>query len=88
MSIEDFFALLKKHLSEKDLTRMMEFTNAMPTERRASFMQFLSERETHAPEVGCDAPDFVLPKLGDNERVQLSAFRGHKPVALIFGSYT
>ena len=49
MPIEDFFALLKKHLSEKDLTRMMEFTNAMPPERRASFMQFLSERETHAP---------------------------------------
>jgi hypothetical protein len=88
MPIEDFFALLKKHLSEKDLTRMMEFTNAMPPERRASFMQFLSERETHAPAVGADAPDFVLPKLGGNESAQLSAFRGHKPVALIFGSYT
>jgi len=88
MRLEDFFALLKKHLSEKDLTRMMEFTNSMPPERRVSFMQFLSERETHAPAVGTDAPDFVLPKLGDNESVQLSAFRGHKPVALIFGSYT
>jgi hypothetical protein len=88
MPIEDFFALLKKHLSEKDLTRMMEFTNAMAPERRVSFMQFLAERETHAPVVGADAPDFELPKLGDNERVQLSAFRGYKPVALIFGSYT
>jgi len=88
MPLEDFFALLKKHLSEKDLARMMEFTNAMPPERRVSFMEFLSERETHAPAVGADAPDFVLPKLGDNESVQLSAFRGHKPVALIFGSYT
>jgi hypothetical protein len=88
MPIEDFFALLKKHLSEKDLTRMMEFTDAMAPERRVSFMQFLSERETHAPVVGADAPDFELPKLGDNQRVQLSAFRGHKPVALIFGSYT
>jgi hypothetical protein len=88
MPIEDFFALLKKHLSEKDLTRMMEFTNAMPPERRVSLMQFLSERETHAPAVGADAPDFVLPELGDNQRVQLSGFRGHKPVALVFGSYT
>ena len=88
MPIEDFFALLKKHLSEKDLTRMMEFTNAMSPERRVSFMQFLSERETHAPAVGADAPDFVLPGLDDNQRVQLSAFRGQKPVALIFGSYT
>jgi hypothetical protein len=88
MPIEDFFALLKKHLSAKDLTRMMEFSNAMTPERRASFMQFLSERETHAPAVGTDAPDFALPKLGDDERVRLSQFRGHKPVALIFGSYT
>ena len=88
MPIEDFFALLKQHLSEKDLTRMMEFINAMPAERCVSFMQFLSERETKAPAVGADAPDFVLPKLGDSERVQLSTFRGHKPVALIFGCYT
>jgi len=86
--MEDFFALLKKHLSEKDLARMMEFTNAMPQERRVAFMRFLSERETHAPAVGADAPDFELPKLGDSERVRLSGFRGHKPVALIFGSYT
>jgi hypothetical protein len=88
MPIEDFFALLKRHLSEKDLTRMMEFTNAMPAERRASFMQFLSERETHAPAVGADAPDFVLAKLDDNQKLRLSGFCGHKPVALIFGSYT
>jgi hypothetical protein len=51
-------------------------------------MQFLSERETHAPAVGADAPELVLPELGDNQRVQLSGFRGHKPVALVFGSYT
>jgi len=88
MPFDDFQALLKKHLSEKDLTRMMEFTNAMPVERRASFMQFLAERETQAPAVGSEAPDFELSKLGSNERVRLSAFRGEKPVALIFGSYT
>ena len=88
MPFDDFQALLKKHLSEKDLTRMMEFNNAMPVERRGSFMQFLAERETHAPAVGSEAPDFELSKLGSNERVRLSAFRGEKPVALIFGSYT
>jgi len=88
MPLDDFFALLRKHLSDKDLTRMMEFTNAMPPERRATFMRFLSERETHAPAVGTTAPDFELPKLGSVERVRLSAFREQKPVALIFGSYT
>jgi hypothetical protein len=65
MPIEDFFALLKKHLSQKDLARMIEFTNAMPPERPVSFRQFLSERETHAPAVGADAPDFVLAKPDD-----------------------
>ena len=88
MPLDEFFALLQKHLSQKDLARMMEFTGAMPPERRASFMQFLAERETHAPAVGAPAPDFELSKLGGPERVRLSAFRGRKPVALIFGSYT
>jgi hypothetical protein len=34
------------------------------------------------------APDFSLPVLHSQETVQLAAFRGQKPVALIFGSYT
>jgi len=34
------------------------------------------------------APDFRLPVLHSQETVQLAAFRGQKPVALIFGSYT
>jgi len=41
--------------------------------------------------VGKMAPDFALPKLHGVEGdalVRLSSFRGKKPVALIFGSYT
>jgi len=34
------------------------------------------------------APDFRLPVLHTQEMVQLASFRGQKPVALIFGSYT
>ncbi|HKW96214.1 MAG TPA: hypothetical protein VJN43_00705 [Bryobacteraceae bacterium] len=34
------------------------------------------------------APDFHLHKLHSAETVQLASFRGQKPVALIFGSYT
>lgn len=36
------------------------------------------------------APDFNLPFLAqpDGERVALSAQRGQRPVALVFGSYT
>ncbi len=88
MGLDTFIELLRKHLSEKDFGRMMAFTAAMAPERRTAMMQFLAERETLAPAVGADAPDFELPRLGGAERVRLSAFRGRKPVALIFGSYT
>jgi hypothetical protein len=41
------------------------------------------------PKAGDDAPDFELPLLGvKGKTVKLSSFRGDKPVALIFGSYT
>ena len=88
MSMESFMDLLRKHLSDKDFNRMMAFTAAMEPERRIALMQFLAERETLAPDVGAEAPDFKLPRLGSDEPVQLSSFRGRKPVALIFGSYT
>ncbi len=34
------------------------------------------------------APDFQLSTSDKKSRVRLSSFRGHKPVVLIFGSYT
>ncbi len=41
------------------------------------------------PGVGELAPDFTLPYADNAEKsVKLSSFRGKKPVALIFGSYT
>jgi hypothetical protein len=88
MSLDNFMELLRKNLSAKDFGGMMAFVAAMPPERRTAMMQFLAERETLAPAVGADAPDFDLPQLGATERVRLSDFRGRKPVALIFGSYT
>lgn len=88
MSMDTFMDLLRKHLSDTDFNRMMAFTAAMEPERRIAMMQFLAERETLAPAVGSAAPDFKLPRLGSGEAVQLSSFRGRKPVALLFGSYT
>lgn len=38
--------------------------------------------------VGDFAPNFALPTLDKKARVVLAAFRGQKPVVLIFGSYT
>lgn len=39
-------------------------------------------------QVGDPAPEFSLPTADRKARVRLSSLRGHKPVVLIFGSYT
>jgi len=41
-----------------------------------------------APKAGDLAPDFELWDVTGEHRVRLSDFRGQKPVALIFGSFT
>lgn len=55
-------------------------------------MAVLAEQRTdpaHLPKVGELAPDFELPMLGmPDATVRLSALRGERPVALVFGSFT
>ena len=41
-----------------------------------------------APNVGDMAPDFELRDVNGENAVRLSDFRGKKPVALVFGSFT
>lgn len=41
-----------------------------------------------SPKIGEIAPDFVLTDSNGENPVRLSDYRGKKPVALIFGSYT
>jgi len=41
-----------------------------------------------APKVGDVAPDFELSDINGENPVRLTSFRGQKPVALIFGSFT
>ncbi len=58
-------------------------------ERWEQMQEEHGEREALAPNVGDQAADFELPRLGDtSEKVRLSGFRGKRPVGLIFGSYT
>jgi hypothetical protein len=83
-----FQEMLKERLSPTDWQRLQAFTASMESEQRAAMMQFIAQRETHAPAVGDEAPDFELPRLGSAERVRLSSFRNRQPVALIFGSFT
>jgi len=44
--------------------------------------------ETNVPKEGDLAPDFELYDMRNEQPVRLSDFKGEKPVALIFGSYT
>ena len=45
-------------------------------------------RDEMGPHVGEVPPDFNLKLIGSEGRVRLSSFKGRRPVALIFGSYT
>ncbi len=44
--------------------------------------------DSFAPKAGDLAPDFELKGANDENSVRLSSFKGERPVALIFGSYT
>ena len=46
------------------------------------------EAEKNVPRVGNMAPDFELWDADVTRAVRLSDFRGQKPVALVFGSFT
>lgn len=59
----------------------------LPDGVRSALEATLVRGET-GPKVGDLPPDFDLKRLGSEERVRLSTFRGKKPVALAFGSYT
>ena len=51
-------------------------------------MEAVATRDEMGPRTGDVPPDFDLKRMGSEERVQLSRFKGQRPVALIFGSYT
>jgi hypothetical protein len=51
-------------------------------------LEAVAARDAMGPQVGTSPPDFCLKRLGTEDRVRLSSFRGQRPVALAFGSYT
>ncbi len=55
---------------------------------RKRIMPIQKELDRQAPKIGDLAPDFTLTDSSGTEIVTLSQFRGVKPVALAFGSYT
>lgn len=55
---------------------------------RRRFRTLQKKLDATAPKVGDIAPDFEQRDVNGENPVRLSDFRGQKPVALIFGSYT
>ena len=64
-----------------------DWQDELPEEVRSALEATLA-RDGTGRRVGELAVDFSLKRLGSEERVRLSDFRGQRPVALAFGSYT
>ena len=55
---------------------------------RTRLMAEQKKVDAKAPRAGDMAPDFTLFDIEGKNSVTLSDFRGEKPVALVFGSFT
>ena len=55
---------------------------------RVGAMEVQKELDRSAPKAGDLAPDFTLYDISGTQPITLSDFRGKKPVALVFGSFT
>ena len=51
-------------------------------------LESVFEKDQIGPNEGEVPPDFELKRMGTEDRVRLSSFKGKRPVALIFGSYS
>jgi len=55
---------------------------------RKEFIKEQKKLDAFAPKAGDIPPDFELFNVDGENPVRLSKFRGQKPVALVFGSFT
>ena len=55
---------------------------------RDEHMDVQKKLDAKAPRAGEMAPDFTLTDVSGMRSLTLSDFRGKKPVALVFGSFT
>ena len=62
----------------------------MPTtiQNRKEATTWQKKYDRQAPKVGDLAPDFELYDVNGENPVRLSSFKGKRPVALVFGSFT
>ena len=92
-AFQDALAQLRSCMTDSDGRRttvrsLLETGRVQPAPEARAPLAAVAERDGLGPEPGELPPDFFLKKKGSDERVRLSSFRGKRPVALIFGSYT
>jgi len=68
--------------------RVLEAQTGTLSPRLRLALEAVVARDEMGPQVGDYPPDFSLKRLDADTRVHLSSFRGKRPVALVFGSYT
>jgi len=87
--IDDYWAKRKASSGGQMPAReMLEAVGDGLTDVARQAMKAVVQRDEMGPHAGDVPPDFNLKLMGSEDRVRLSSFKGQKPVALIFGSYT
>ena len=87
--IDDYWAKRKASSgSQMPAREMLESVGDGLTDVARQAMKAVVQRDEMGPNAGDVPPDFNLKLMGSEDRVRLSSFKGQKPVALIFGSYT
>ncbi|TDJ79698.1 MAG: hypothetical protein E2O39_00445 [Planctomycetota bacterium] len=81
LAVEEITALFARF--DEENTGKLSWVPPAPREERAS-----GSSRPEGPDEGTLAPDFTLEPPDGGGAVTLSSFKGSKPVALIFGSYT
>lgn len=93
---QDFSRILKELNAEakadagagSSLTAVLESRRSQFSPEILTRLDAVVQRDQLGPKVGETPPDFSLKRAGSEERVRLSSFKGKRPVALVFGSYT
>ena len=78
----------QKPVGDMPAREMLDTVGSDLTPTLLEAMEAVVARDEMGPHVGTVPPDFNLKRMGSEERVRLSSFKGQKAVALIFGSYT
>jgi hypothetical protein len=81
-------AAQKRLLLTKELQTLGACDMSATIKNRASGTSWQKRYDAKAPRAGDLAPDFELSDVDGANPVRLSSFKGEKPVALIFGSFT